>query len=153
VCELLSPRAHGKGLEIAWAAAPALPTVVSDEGRLRQILFNIAGNAVKFTEHGGVLLTADATPAGPGRATLRVSVADTGPGVPFEAQARIFDEFTHAAPGDGVRYGGTGLGLAIVRRLAEALGRPGHAGQRARPGLHLHLRGGVRDGYNGDPRR
>jgi signal transduction histidine kinase/CheY-like chemotaxis protein len=122
VCELLSPRAQAKGVEIAWAVEAGLPAVRCDEGRLRQILFNLAGNAVKFTASGGVLLTAEAVPAGPGSVTLRLSVTDTGPGIAAEAQARVFEEFEHAQPGDGVRYGGAGLGLAIVRRLAEALG-------------------------------
>uniref|UniRef100_UPI0025E587FD sensor histidine kinase n=1 Tax=uncultured Caulobacter sp. TaxID=158749 RepID=UPI0025E587FD len=64
VAELMSPRAHEKGVEIAWAAPATLPTLLADEGRLRQILLNFAGNAVKFTEAGGVLLTATATAEG-----------------------------------------------------------------------------------------
>ncbi len=122
VCELLSPRAHEKGLEIAWACSPDVARVIGDDGRLRQILFNLAGNAVKFTEAGGVLLWAATAPAADGRTLLTLEVRDTGPGVAPEAQARIFEEFQHARAGDGSRYGGTGLGLAIVRRLAEALG-------------------------------
>jgi signal transduction histidine kinase/CheY-like chemotaxis protein len=122
VCELLSPRAHAKGIEIAWASDAGLPCIRADEGRLRQILFNLAGNAVKFTAGGGVLLTAEAEPVQAGRVALRLAVTDTGPGVAAEAQARVFEEFAHAVPGDGVRYGGAGLGLAIVRRLAEAMG-------------------------------
>jgi CheY-like chemotaxis protein len=122
VCELLSPRAHQKGIEIAWAADAGVPTVLCDGGRLRQILFNLAGNAVKFTAEGGVLLTASAVRLDPGRVRLTLAVRDTGPGIAQDARERIFEEFSHAEPGDGIRYGGAGLGLAIVRRLAEALG-------------------------------
>src|ERR1700735_5092078 len=78
VCELLSPKAHEKGVEIGWAADAGLSPVMADEGRLRQILLNLAGNAVKFVESGGVLVLAQMTPAG----DLRFTVSDTGPGVP-----------------------------------------------------------------------
>lgn len=117
VAELLSPRAREKGLEIAWAA-PAEPVQVhADEGRLRQILLNFAGNAVKFTEAGGVLITAS-TPA-PGR--LRLTVEDTGPGVSQSDRDRIFEAFAQA-DASHADLGGAGLGLAIARRLARAMG-------------------------------
>jgi signal transduction histidine kinase/CheY-like chemotaxis protein len=119
VCELLSPRAHEKGLEIAWAATGCPARIMADEGRLRQILFNLAGNAVKFTEQGGVLILAEAMGEEDGETTLRFSVRDTGPGVPSHEQARIFEEYVRA-PGHTARLEGTGLGLAIVRRLATA---------------------------------
>jgi signal transduction histidine kinase/CheY-like chemotaxis protein len=122
--ELLSPRAHAKGLEIAWTAPPGLPTVMADEGRLRQILFNLAGNAVKFTEAGGVLLGVEAGEAAGGRRRVRFSVLDTGPGVPAEARERIFEAFGQGAPEHAARADSTGLGLAIVRRLVAA-----HAGR------------------------
>jgi signal transduction histidine kinase/CheY-like chemotaxis protein len=121
VCELLSPRAREKGLEIAWASSPGGVPLMADEGRLRQILFNLAGNAVKFTERGGVLLEARQTPDDHGRILLRLSVRDTGPGVPESDRARIFEEYARAA-GAAARLEGAGLGLAIVRRLAEAHG-------------------------------
>ena len=115
--ELLSPRAREKGLEIAWAA-PALPALLlADEGRLRQILLNFAGNAVKFTETGGVLLGAE-FPL-PGR--LRITVQDTGPGVSKSDRDRIFEAFAQADPAHA-DLGGAGLGLAIARRLARAMG-------------------------------
>jgi CheY-like chemotaxis protein len=117
VAELLSPRAREKGLEIAWAA-PAAPVFVhADEGRLRQILLNFAGNAVKFTEAGGVLITAS-TPE-PGR--LRLTVEDTGPGVSRAERDRIFEAFAQA-DASHADLGGAGLGLAIARRLARAMG-------------------------------
>ena len=117
VCELLAPRAQEKGLEIAWAAPAAIGSVLADEGRLRQILLNFAGNAVKFTRTGGVLISAAVT--GPGR--LRFTVADTGPGVPQADRSRIFEAFAQSDPAyDGAHLGGAGLGLAIARTLAQA---------------------------------
>ena len=116
VCELLSPRAREKGLEIAWAAPAEVRTIRADEGRLRQILLNFAGNAVKFTETGGVLVRV--APAGPGR--LRFLVEDTGPGVSEAQRERIFEAFAQADAAHA-DLGGAGLGLAIARRLANAM--------------------------------
>jgi signal transduction histidine kinase/CheY-like chemotaxis protein len=121
VCELLSPRAREKGLEIAWASELAAAPIMADEGRLRQILFNLAGNAVKYTERGGAILEARQSQDGEGQVWLRLSVRDTGPGVPEAEQARIFEEYARASDGEG-RIEGAGLGLAIVRRLAAAHG-------------------------------
>lgn len=120
VCELLSPRAHAGGIEIAWAVDGQLPLVMADDGRLRQILFNLAGNAVKLTQRGGVLVTAERVGREGAPLRVRFTVNDTGPGVSTEDSERIFDEFTQTEA--GVRAGGAGLGLAIVRRLAEAFG-------------------------------
>lgn len=130
VAELLSPKAQSKGLEVTTAVRADSPrTVIGDDGRLRQILFNLAGNAVKFTETGGV--TIDMAPRAGGR--LRFSVRDTGPGVPPEKQALIFEEFAQADAGVARRHGGAGLGLAIVRKLARAMG--GEVGLVSRPGF------------------
>jgi len=117
VSELLSPRAREKGLEIAWAAPAGVGAVRADEGRLRQILLNFAGNAVKFTETGGVLLAVSQPE--PGR--LRFTVEDTGPGVSASARDRIFEAFAQAEASHA-DLGGAGLGLAIARRLARAMG-------------------------------
>jgi signal transduction histidine kinase/CheY-like chemotaxis protein len=133
--ELLSPRAHAKGLEIAWAAPAGLPTVLADEGRLRQVLFNLAGNAVKFTETGGVLLGVETRLQTRGDVTLRFTVTDTGPGVPEADRERIFDAFAQSGEHAG-RTDSSGLGLAIVRRLAAA-----HAGAA---GLDCPNEGGAR---------
>lgn len=118
VAELMSPRAHEKGVEIAWALTAPLPTIHADEGRLRQILLNFAGNAVKFTEAGGVLLSASVVEGG----RVRFSVTDTGPGVAPEARARIFEAFVQTDITHSTQLGGAGLGLAIVSRLAAAMG-------------------------------
>ena len=120
VCELMSPRAHDKGLEIAWAATTGLPPILADEGRLKQILFNLAGNAVKYTKTGGVLLTAEVAARAERGPIIRFEVRDTGPGVPVARQKTIFEPFAHAVDADAARSDSAGLGLAIVRRLAEA---------------------------------
>ncbi len=135
VCELLSPRAYSAGIEIAWSTVGVLPRLRADDGRLRQILFNLAGNAIKLTQTGGVLVTAakvSPAKAAPGRGAVRVrfSVKDTGPGVPAESQARIFEAFEQTDA--GARAGGAGLGLAIVKRLAAAFG--GELGLISPPG-------------------
>jgi len=134
VVELLSPRAHAKGLEIAWTVPAQVPTILADEGRLRQILFNLAGNAVKFTERGGALLSVELRPGdgAPGAAALRFVVADTGPGVPAAQHERIFEAFAQADPSHAQRADSAGLGLAIVRRLTAAHG--GSAGLDSPPG-------------------
>lgn len=121
VAELLSPRAHDKGLEIVWSVAADAPDVLADEGRLRQVLFNLAGNAVKFTETGGVRITVERAGGSAARPRLAFLVDDTGPGVAPEARARIFEEFGHADSSDAVRHDGAGLGLAVVRKLAAAM--------------------------------
>ena len=113
VVELLAPRAQGKGLDIASFVAPDVPAAIrGDAGRLRQVLLNLAGNAIKFTAAGGVGLRVER--AGN---SLRVRVEDTGPGVPPERQAAIFEPFEQGGAG-----GGTGLGLTISRRLVVRMG-------------------------------
>jgi signal transduction histidine kinase/CheY-like chemotaxis protein len=130
VAELLSPRAHDKGLELAVAVRAGSPArVIGDDGRLRQILFNLAGNAVKFTESGGVVLELAPRPGG----RLRFTVRDTGPGIAPEKQTMIFEEFTQADAGVARRHGGAGLGLAIVKKLAHAMG--GEVGLASRPDM------------------
>jgi signal transduction histidine kinase/CheY-like chemotaxis protein len=140
--ELLSPRAQAKGLEIGWSVPAALPTVLADEGRLRQILFNLAGNAIKFTETGGVLLSVEARPSGAAPTTLRFLVTDTGPGVPEAERERIFEIFAQATAEHGARADSTGLGLAIVRRLAAA-----HGG---RAGVETPAEGGAQFWFEAD---
>ena len=122
VAELLSPRAHDKGLEIVWSVATDAPDILADEGRLRQVLFNLAGNAVKFTDQGGVRISVERAGGSDTRPTLAFVVDDTGPGIPTEARARIFEEFGHVDASDATRHGGAGLGLAVVQKLARAMG-------------------------------
>jgi signal transduction histidine kinase/CheY-like chemotaxis protein len=118
VVELLATRAQTKGLDIAAHIAAGVPTrLVGDVARLRQVLINLAGNAVKFTDEGGVGLT-----IGLRNERLRFCVQDTGPGVPEERRAAIFGEFEQGDSSTTTRYGGTGLGLAISRRLVELMG-------------------------------
>jgi CheY-like chemotaxis protein len=132
VAELLSPRAHDKGLEIAWAVPAGLPPILADEGRLKQVLFNLAGNAVKFTTTGGILLSAEMSDRAEGGPIVRFEVRDTGPGVPVARQKTIFEPFTHAVDADAARSDGAGLGLSIVQRLAAAHG--GRVGVTSIPG-------------------
>ncbi len=117
VAELLSPRAHAGGIEVAWSLDPRLDHVEADEGRLRQILFNLAGNAIKFTTTGGVLIHVGLTDTG----LVRFSVRDTGPGIPPEARERIFEEYGQVHPTHATRYGGAGLGLVVVKKLVQAM--------------------------------
>ncbi|MEZ5875509.1 MAG: ATP-binding protein [Hyphomicrobiales bacterium] len=124
VVELLATRGRDKGLEIGWYAAPDLPkTVIGDEMRIRQILMNLMGNAIKFTDHGGVALTLGLAPdeAKKDGVMLRFAVRDTGPGVPSSELERIFSEFEQADQGPTRRHGGTGLGLAISKRLIDEM--------------------------------
>jgi len=126
VVELLSPRAAEKGVEIAAYIDPRTPVQLrGDEARLRQVLFNLAGNGVKFTETGGVAISVGLDGDGgeaPDLAALRIDVRDTGVGVPEDAREQIFDEFAQADSSHSRRFGGTGLGLAIVKRIVAAMG-------------------------------
>jgi signal transduction histidine kinase/CheY-like chemotaxis protein len=118
--ELLGPRAQAKGLEIASSIDERLPAmVVGDAARLRQVLLNLAGNAVKFTETGGVAVVVE---PGSGSNEISFSVRDTGIGIAPDAQARVFEEFEQADGGMTRKFGGTGLGLAISRRIVERMG-------------------------------
>jgi PAS domain S-box-containing protein len=119
---LLALRASEKGLELACHIVPAVPAaLLGDPGRLRQVLLNIMGNAVKFTDRGEVVLRVTVEHTAPRQATLHFAVSDTGIGIPAEHQARIFDAFTQADSSTTRRYGGTGLGLAIAQRLVELM--------------------------------
>ncbi|CCJ06419.1 ATP-binding protein [Methylocystis sp. SC2] len=118
VVELLAPRAMAKGLELASVISPDTPReIVSDPARLRQVLVNLIGNAVKFTERGGVGVRVARDGA-----RLRFEVRDSGPGVPEVAREAIFEEFEQADPSENHPQAGTGLGLAISRRLVARMG-------------------------------
>ena len=130
VVELLAPRAQAKGIEIASFVDERLPAkLVGDPARLRQVLLNLAGNAIKFTEHGGVAVIVEET----GRAgDVRFVVRDTGIGLKAEDQARIFLDFEQADGSSTRKYSGTGLGLAISKRIVERM--DGHIGVESLPG-------------------
>ena len=116
--ELLAPRAQAKNIEIACFVDDRLPEkTVGDAARLRQVLLNLAGNAIKFTETGGVAVTVE-----PDGNDIRFAVRDSGIGLKPEDQARIFRDFEQADGSSTRRFGGTGLGLAISRRIVEHMG-------------------------------
>ncbi|MDO9127022.1 MAG: ATP-binding protein, partial [Parvibaculum sp.] len=130
VAELLAPRAFDKGLEIVTEISPAVPRMLmGDEARIRQILLNLAGNAIKFTVSGGVVLrlSRTAVPAQGAqrsdnkRVGLVLEVEDTGIGMDEQAREHIFDDFAQADQSHARRYEGTGLGLAITKRLVGAM--------------------------------
>ena len=122
VAQLLEPQARAKGLQLVVDADPNLGWVVSDPVRLRQALFNLLGNAVKFTESGRVVVRCRRADAG----VLRFEVEDTGIGISAAAQSRIFGRFSQADASTTRKFGGSGLGLAITRKLAELM--DGHTG-------------------------
>ncbi|OWY39422.1 hypothetical protein CEK28_08080 [Xenophilus sp. AP218F] len=123
VVDALQPRARDKGLELQYLMGDGCEqTLLGDVDRLRQILLNLVGNAVKFTERGSVRLETTARLDGQGRRWLDFSVIDTGIGIPDEAKARLFKRFTQADESITRRYGGAGLGLAISQWLVEAMG-------------------------------
>ena len=132
--ELFAERAHGKGLELVLRLDPALPErVCGDPGRVRQVLLNLIGNAVKFTERGRVVVSVRPYDSSDGGARVAFRVTDTGIGIPRKLQRRLFHSFSQADASTTRRFGGTGLGLAISRRLVDLMGgsievesEPGH---------------------------
>jgi GAF domain-containing protein/CheY-like chemotaxis protein len=121
--DLVSARATEKSLDIAYIFEGDVPAAVSsDLTRLRQVLLNLLANAVKFTEHGEVVVTVRSAPASEGRVTLTFAVRDTGIGLTAEGMGRLFQSFSQADSSTTRKYGGTGLGLAISKRLAELMG-------------------------------
>ena len=120
---LMALRAQDKGLEFICAAAPEVPANLSgDPGRLRQVLLNLAGNAVKFTDRGEISVRAGVASETETAVVLRFSVKDTGIGVAAEKQELMFQKFTQADASTTRKYGGTGLGLAISKQLVEMMG-------------------------------
>jgi signal transduction histidine kinase/FixJ family two-component response regulator/HPt (histidine-containing phosphotransfer) domain-containing protein len=128
VADTLAPAARKKGLSFDLHVDPAIPTaLMGDPVRLRQVLFNLTGNAIKFTEQGGVMVRAERHPdAAPGVARVRVAVTDTGIGIAPDQQTKLFQPFAQAEVSTSRRFGGTGLGLSISRRLIELM--KGHIG-------------------------
>jgi len=123
VAQLLAERAHHQGLELTALIDPRVPwTVAGDPARIRQILTNLVGNAVKFTSRGEVVVRAGIDHETETSATVRFSVEDTGIGIPSEAQARLFTPFSQVDDSTTRQFGGTGLGLAISKQLVELMG-------------------------------
>jgi len=119
----LGVRAHQKGLDLLCDVDPKVPDAVSgDSSRLRQIVLNLVGNAIKFTDKGEIKVSAQKEPGGPEGANLHFVVSDTGIGIPSEKHDRIFQAFSQADSSTTRKYGGTGLGLTISSRLVEMMG-------------------------------
>ena len=133
----LAPRAHAKELELACSVSPDVPQALGgDPSRLRQIMVNLIGNAVKFTEKGEVVVRVGCEPLDAAHVSVTITVSDTGIGIPREKHATIFDPFTQADASTTRRFGGTGLGLTISSRLVALMGgrisvesEPGHGTQ------------------------
>jgi two-component system, sensor histidine kinase and response regulator len=133
VVELLAEQAHARGLELVATGALETPLgMLGDPGRLRQVLMNLVSNAVKFTEHGEVVVRTRLEERTPTTATLRFEVTDTGIGINPDAAARLFQPFSQADSSTTRKYGGTGLGLAICKGLVERMG--GTIGVDSEPG-------------------
>jgi two-component system sensor histidine kinase/response regulator len=129
----LAVRAQQKGLEVTWALQGDIPELLmGDPTRLRQILINLAGNAIKFTKDGEVSVLAQRLPSKEGFITIRFSVSDTGIGIPKEKQQQIFDAFSQADSSTTREFGGTGLGLSISTRLIQMMN--GEIGLESAPG-------------------
>jgi PAS domain S-box-containing protein len=132
--DMVSARAREKGLALGVTiAGNAAKRVIGDVGRIRQVLLNLLGNAVKFTDHGVVQVVVAAAPAGPGSVGLHFIVRDSGVGIPPERLGRLFLDFSQLDGSIARRYGGTGLGLAISQRLIERMG--GEITVESQPGM------------------
>ena len=133
VGDLLALKAHEKGLDFITHSAPDIPPVLlGDPTRIRQAVINLAGNAIKFTSEGEIEIRAERLLGDESAAQLRISVRDTGIGIPLDAQDKLFQPFTQADGSTTRQFGGTGLGLSICRLLAEMMG--GDVGVESAPG-------------------
>src|SRR6185436_17293517 len=123
ITDLLVLRVQEKGIELRVRIDPDVPRfVVGDDGRFKQVLLNLAGNAVKFTARGHVLIDLAAAPQNDTKFRLTVRVEDTGIGIPEEKLAYVFEKFSQAEESTTRRFGGTGLGLAITQRIVGLMG-------------------------------
>jgi two-component system sensor histidine kinase/response regulator len=133
VAYTLARRAQDKGLEMACLIDPDLASNLrGDPGRLRQILINLVGNAIKFTHYGEIVIRAEPVKETSSHVLIHFSVQDTGIGIPYERQAAVFERFTQADGSTTRTYGGTGLGLTISKQLVEVMG--GKIGLESKPG-------------------
>ena len=123
VAEMLAPKAEDKGLDLVVQYAPSVPSrFVGDAGRIRQVMTNLVGNAVKFTSAGHVLIEVDYEWQDKEQARMKLTVRDTGIGIPREKLMQLFQKFSQADASTTRKYGGTGLGLAISKQLIELMG-------------------------------
>ncbi|MBI3650721.1 MAG: response regulator [Acidobacteria bacterium] len=123
VADILSPKAEEKGLDLILSYPPAVPSnLIGDAGRISQILTNLAGNAIKFTESGYVLISIECSEQSASEAFIKFSVRDTGIGISKDRLTHVFEKFTQADSSTTRKYGGTGLGLAICKQLTELMG-------------------------------
>lgn len=141
--ELLSPKAFAKGLELVCIVDDRMPVHLrGDAGRMRQVVLNLVGNAVKFTTRGEIVVRVDTLMEERSTVWVRFEVRDSGIGIPEDVQGRIFDSFSQADTSTSRHFGGTGLGLSIVRQLVEMMG--GRIGLESKPGegslFWVHLR-------------
>jgi two-component system, sensor histidine kinase and response regulator len=137
--QLLAVRAHERGLELLCDISPDVPPLVrGDPGRLRQVLTNLIGNAVKFTHQGEIALTVSVQRRNAGEAVVAFAVRDTGIGIPADKLDTIFEAFSQADVSTTRKYGGTGLGLAISQRIVRLMG--GEIGVRSEPGKGSEFR-------------
>jgi two-component system, sensor histidine kinase and response regulator len=133
VVEMLAKRAQARGTELVMAIEPDMPRQVrGDAGRLRQVLVNLVGNAIKFTEGGEVVVRVAKQSENGSRVVIRFEVRDTGIGIPLETQAKLFQAFSQADNSTTRRYGGTGLGLVIAKQLVALM--EGEIGVESEPG-------------------
>jgi signal transduction histidine kinase len=133
VINMLSAKVEEKGLDLILRYAPKTPRhIIGDAGRIRQVLINLVGNAVKFTQEGRVLVGVEWEQRDHRQPLLRISIEDTGVGIPEDKLASIFEKFTQADSSVTRRFGGTGLGLAISKQLVELMG--GEIGVKSKPG-------------------
>jgi CheY-like chemotaxis protein/HPt (histidine-containing phosphotransfer) domain-containing protein/anti-sigma regulatory factor (Ser/Thr protein kinase) len=136
----LALKAHDKGLELALDVAPDVPDwLIGDAGRLRQVILNLVGNAIKFTHQGEVVVTVRLTELQADRASLAICISDTGIGIPPDKLERVFEAFEQADASTTRNYGGTGLGLAIVRRLVQLMGGRVWAESTPGEGSRFHI--------------
>ena len=134
VADLLSPKASGQGIELVLHYHPDAPRyLVGDAGRIRQVIVNLAGNAIKFTKEGHVLIEVQAMPSEGDESVVKVSVHDTGIGMEKATRDRMFESFSQADASTTRMFGGTGLGLAISKQLVEVMG--GEIGVESVPGV------------------
>ncbi len=123
VGELLAPRTAAKQVELIISCSPEIPTnLIGDSGRIRQVLVNLAGNAIKFTDQGHIIISVECFDTSDSATSLRIKVTDTGIGIPEEALSRLFQKFYQVESSSYRKSGGTGLGLAICKNLVELMG-------------------------------